>query len=332
MASQPTGSLIDVRSADPGEDLFARGLSDGLPVEIPTPPRVAAHVAAAGRPPGALVARVPPAFGNATVERIAANAIMAGAPAELMPVLLAATHAICAPEFNLYGVRTSNHPATPLLIVGGAIVDELGFNSRTNLFGPASRANATAGRALNLIVQNIGGAVLQLIDQSTMGHPGRYSYCIAEDPESPWEPLHAARGAVPSHCSAVTLFAADAPLAVTDYASSNPDELTETFAYHVAYVWQNPFYLMSEILLVVNIAHARVLAKAAPDRPAVLERITSAARRRTGSLPLDAVGHDYEGGVHLMCAGGPWGQYSALVNGWVGPGEGSTMITEEVRA
>lgn len=330
MDSPPTGSLIDVRSDDPGEDLFARGLSDGLPVEIPTPDRVARFVAASGRAGDELIARVPPAAGNATVERIAANAIMAGAPAELMPVLIAATRAIAKPEFNLYGVRTSNHPATPLLIVGGPAVEEFGFNASTNLFGPASRANATAGRAVNLIVQNIGGATLQLIDQSTMGQPGRYSYCIAEDPQSPWEPLHTTRSEIAADESAVTVFAADAPLAVTDYASNDPEALTETFAYHVAYIWQNPFYLMSEMILVVNIAHARLLAKAAPDRRAVLDRITAAARRRTGPLPLDEMGHDYEGGVHLMCAGGPWGQYSSLVNGWVGPGEGSTMITEEV--
>jgi len=327
MASE---SLIDIRKDDPGEDLFRRGLSDGLPVEIPTPRRVASYVDASGRPADELIARVPPAAGKATIERIAANAIMAGAPPELMPVLVAATRAISAPEFNLYGVRTSNHPATPLLILGGPAVEELGFNFGTNVFGPASRANATAGRALNLIVQNIGGATLQLIDQSTMGQPGRYSYCIAEDPQSPWEPLHASRSAVCEQASAVTLFAADAPLAVTDYASNDPDALTETFAYHVAYVWQNPFYLMSEMLLVVNIAHARLLAKGAGDRRGVLDQITAAARRRTGPLPLEEIGHDYAAGVYLICAGGPWGQYSSLVNGWVGPGEGSTMITEEV--
>ncbi|HWF52866.1 MAG TPA: hypothetical protein VG294_19635 [Solirubrobacteraceae bacterium] len=325
-------SLIDVRSADPGEDLFRRGLSDGLPVEIPTPDRVAAYVAAAGLDAGEVIAHVPPAFSPATVERVAANAIMAGCPAEVMPVVLAAVRAICRPEFNLFGVRTSNHPATPLLVIGGPIVERAGFNAGTNLFGPASRANATTGRALNLVIQNIGGATLQLIDQSTMGHPGRYTFCIAEDPQSPWAPLHCAVGGLAPESSAVTVFAGDAPIAVADYASLEPEELIDTFAYHVAYVWQNPFHVMSEVLLVINPAHARVLTKAGEDRVEVLRRITASARSRTGPLALDGIGHDYESGVHLMCAGGPWGQYSALVNGWVGPREGSTMVTEEVQS
>ena len=248
----------------------------------------------------------------------------------MMPTVLAAVRAMCRPEFNLFGVRTSNHPATPLTIVGGPVVEDLGFNASTNLFGPASRANATVGRAVNLVIQNVGGAVLQLIDQSTMGHPGRYTYCIAEEPGSPWAPLHADEGGLSAGASAVTLFAGDAPLTVADYASAEGDELVKAFGYHVAYIWQNPFYTLSEVLVVPNLAHARILAAPGWDRDEVLRRIAADARSRTGRLPLDEMGHDYEGGLHLLCAGGPWGQYSALVNGWVGPGPGSTMVTEEV--
>ncbi len=102
------------------------------------------------------------------------------------------------------------------------------------------------------------------------------------------------------------------------------------FAFGVANLWSDPFYAMSEILLIPNIAHAKVLTKRGWDRAEILRRIGEAARARCGELPLEAMGHEYEAHLHLTCAGGPWGQYSALVNGWVGPGPGSTMTTEEV--
>jgi hypothetical protein len=320
---------IELGAADPVEALHERGATDGLPVVPPTPERVSAHVAAAGLPAGELVAAVPPMGGHATVARLAANAVMAGCPPALMPLVLAATRAMSAEPFNLYGVRTSNHPASPLFLVGGPAVAEHGFNAGTNLFGPASRANATLGRAMNLVIQNVGGAIPQVVDQSTMGHPGRYTYCIAEHAESPWAPLHEAEGGLPRGSSGVTAFAGDAPIAVADYASIEPEELAQSFAYHVAYLWANPFHAFSEVLLLPNLAHARVLAKRGWDRPEVVSRVGVLARERTGALPHDGVA-PYERGLHLACAGGEWGQYSAVVNGWVGPGIGSTMISQEV--
>jgi hypothetical protein len=328
-ADEPTVDHLALDADDPVEALHERGVTDGLPVIPPTPERVAAHVAASGRPADEVVARVPPAGGHGTVARLAANAVMAGCRPSLMPVVLAATRAMCEEAFNLYGVRTSNHPATPLFVVGGPAVGEHGFNAGTNVFGPVSRANATLGRAMNLIVQNVGGATPQLIDQSTMGHPGRYAYCIAEHPESPWAPLHEAEGGLPAGSSGVTAFAGDAPTAVADYASIAFDDLARSFAYHVANVWANPFYAFSEVMLVVNPAHARVLAQDGQDRAAVLERVGTVAREIAGALPHEGVA-PYERGLHLVCAGGEWGQYSAIVTGWVGPGIGSTMTSQEV--
>ncbi len=312
------------------EELHRRGMTDGLPVVVPTPERVARFVDATGLPPDHVVAVVPPMAGDATVEVVASNAVMAGCTPDLAPVVVAGVRAMCREEFNLFGVRTSNHPASPMFIVGGPVVERSGFNAGTNLFGPGSRANATVGRALNLIVQNVGGATPGLVDQSVMGHPGRYTYCIAEDPDTPWPPLHTVAGLAPE-ASAVTCFAGDAPTAVIDYASVEPGDLAEAFAFGVANVWRNPFYAMSEIVLVAGIAHARVLVKHGWDRDDVVREVGERARRQCGPLPLDEIGHRYEAGLHLLCAGGPWGQYSALVNGWVGPGPGSTMTTEEIR-
>jgi len=311
------------------EDLHRRGLTDGLPVVAPTPVRVAAAVAATGLPPDHLVALVPPMSGEATVEVVAANAVMAGCRAELLPVVLAGVRAMCRPEFNLFGVRTSNHPASPLFVVSGPVAADLGFNWGTNVFGPGSAANATVGRACNFVIANIGGAVPGLVDQSVMGHPGRYTYCIAEDPESPWAPLHTESG-LPARAGAVTCFAADAPTAVIDYVSTEPDDLVAAFAFAVANVWRNPFYALSEVLVVANIAHARVLAKSGWDRGEVLTAIGDRARVQLGDLVPPEGARLSAASLHLACAGGRWGQYSAIVNGWVGPGFGSTMTSEEV--
>ncbi|QEC50574.1 hypothetical protein FSW04_25290 [Baekduia soli] len=325
---QPAGgvrwSVADV------EALHARGLTDGLPVIPPAPELVAAFVAASGHPGDEVVAVVPPLRGDATVTVIAANAVMAGCRPEHAPVVLAGVRAMSRPEFNLYGVRTSHHPATPLFIVSGPAADTLGFNASKNLFGPASRANAAVGRALNLIVQNVGGATPQLIDPSVMGHPGRYTYCIAEHGDGPWPAMVTEEAGLAPGASAIGCFAADAPTTIVDYASNAAADLLGAFAFHVANVWRNPFYLASEILVLASPAHARVLAQGGADRATVLARLAAAARAITGPLVLDEHGFDYAGGLRLAVAGGPDGQYSALVNGWVGGDIGSVMTIEEI--
>jgi hypothetical protein len=318
-------------SADDVEALHARGVTDGLPVVPPAPELVAAAVAATGLPGDELVAIVPPLRGEATVTVVAANAVMAGCRPEHLPVVLAGVRAMSRPEFNLYGVRTSHHPATPLFIVSGPPAAELGFNAGTNLFGPASRANAAVGRALNLIVQNIGGATPQLIDPSVMGHPGRYTYCIAERADGPWPPMALDEAGLPPDAGAVACFAADAPTMVVDFASNEAADLDRAFGFHIANVWRNPFYLVSEVLVLASPAHARVLAQGGATRADVLARLAAAAREIAGPLPLDEHGHDYAGGLRLAVAGGPDGQYSAIVNGWVGTDIGSTMTIEEIR-
>jgi hypothetical protein len=314
-------SLSDV------EALAARGLTDGLPVVPPMPVLVEAFVAASGLDGDDLVAIVAPLRGEATVTAVAANAVMAGCVPELAPVVLAAVRAISRPEFNLYGVRTSHHPATPLVIVSGPVVHELGFNASSNVFGPGSAANATVGRAVNLVIQNIGGAAPLVVDNSVMGHPGRYTFCIAEREDGPWPSI--AGDAVPAGESAVTCFAGDAPSMIIDYASNHAADLVPAFAFHVANIWRNPFYLGSDALLLTSPAHARVLAELG-GRPAVLAAVAAAAREICGPLPLDQNGFDYADRLRLAVTGGPDGQYSSLVQGWVGGDIGSIMTTEEI--
>ena len=162
------------------EALYDLGWTDGLPVLPPTTEKVAEFLAAGGRDGSELVGELPERRREITAEKVAANAVMAGCRPEYMPVVLAATEAMLAPPFNLVGPSSSMGGAAVLVIVNGPVVQELGINARNNLFGPGNRANSTIGRAIRLILMNACAAIPGLYDRSVIGHPGKFSYCIAE--------------------------------------------------------------------------------------------------------------------------------------------------------
>src|SRR3970040_504755 len=175
---------------DPFEAPCARGVPDGLPAGAPTAARVAAAVEASGRPRDELVALVAPRLGRATVEKIAINAVMAGCRPEYLPVVIAAVEATRDPAFALVGVSGTTDAVAPLLVVNGPVRAAPDVNSGAGVFGPGWRANATIGRAVRLVWQNLGGAAAGGISMSTFSQTGRYSYCIGANGEaSPWEPL-----------------------------------------------------------------------------------------------------------------------------------------------
>ena len=192
--SAPTHAVPD----DPEaifEYAIEQGWSDGLPLIPSTPERVERMLAATKRDPKTVVARLDPRQGEATVERVAINAVMAGCAPAYLPVVLAAVEAVSAPEFNLNGIQATTNPVAPLLIVNGPIRSRLGINSGRNALGPGCRANATIGRALRLCLLNIGGAAPGDVDMAILGMPGKYTFCLGEnEEESPWEPLHVERG------------------------------------------------------------------------------------------------------------------------------------------
>jgi hypothetical protein len=193
---------------------FERGWTDGLPVVPPTEARVRAMLGGTRREPGELIGVVPPRMGEATVEAVAINAVMAGCRPEYLPVVIAALEAMLEERFNLNGVQATTHSCAPLTIVNGPVVGRIGLNAGTNVFGQGFRANATIGRAIRLILTNLGGGIPDLGDKATHGHPGKFSFCIAEnEAESPWEPLHVERGRAPEE-SAVTVLACEAPQAI----------------------------------------------------------------------------------------------------------------------
>ncbi len=196
------------------ERCYELGWTDGLPVVPPTYERVAQFLDRAGRPADEVLGSIPERRREITVGKVAANAVMAGCLPEYMPVVLAAAEAMLAPEFNLIGPSSSMGGAGILAIVNGPVVRELDINCRNNLFGPGNRANSTIGRAVRLVLMNACASIPGLFDRSVLGHPGKFSYCIAENElDTHWQPLHVERGFSRDQ-SAVTVFACDAPRAL----------------------------------------------------------------------------------------------------------------------
>ncbi len=184
--------------ADPDaafEFYYERGWTDGLPIVPPTEDKVAAMIDALRRRPADVVAVVAPRMAEATAEKVAINMVMAGCLPEHAPVVAAAVTAMCRPTFNLHGIQTTTNPVAPLLLINGPVRARIDLNCGRNALGPGRRANAVIGRAIRLILQNVGGGTPGEVDKSTLGMPGKYTFCFGEDEEnSPWPPLHVDRG------------------------------------------------------------------------------------------------------------------------------------------
>ena len=207
-------------------DLFVeKGWSDGLPIIPPTEQAVETMLAGTKRDPTEVAAAIPPCWGKATIEKIAINAVMAGCLPQYMPVIITAIEAMADERFRLAEIQPTTHPVAPLVIVNGPIVKKLDINSKTGAFGPCWRANATIGRAIRLILLNIGGALPGKLDLSTQGQPSKYTYCIAENEEdSPWEPLHVEKEFAVS-TSSVTVAATENPHNINEHVAITGEEM-----------------------------------------------------------------------------------------------------------
>jgi hypothetical protein len=261
----------------------SRNWSDGLPLVRPTPERVARQLRAAGGDAQRLIARIPPAFGAATIERIAINAAMAGCDPRALPVLIAAVEAICDPAFNLQGVQTTTNPAAPWIIVNGPIAAELGMNAGINCLGPGNWANASIGRALRLILLNIGGGVPGLMDRATQGQPGKYIFCCAEnEAENPWTPLHVERGCTAA-TSAVTVVATSGTLNMNSH-SKDADDIIRVFADTLAHPTSNDYWYAGAPFVILAPEHAQVLHRAGLSKAEVQRRLWEASKMSAARL------------------------------------------------
>jgi hypothetical protein len=281
-AANPTAPLVD---APDDLDAFqawamAERWSDGLPLLPSTAARVDRLLGAyqAGR--GEVVATLAPLDGAATLEAIAVNAALAGAEPEHLPVIVAAVRALAEPRFNLNAIQTTTHPCTPLLIVNGPLAARLGISGGPNALGNGHRANAVIGRAVRLVCQNVGGARPGLEDRATLGHPGKFTYCLAEnETASPWPPLHVERGFAAA-ASCVTVCGAEAPHNVNDHASTTPEALLMALVGTAATTGSNNVYLGGEPLVILGPEHAQTLAVTGWSKADVKRRLWERIRIR----------------------------------------------------
>jgi len=245
------------------EEYYRRGWTDGLPIIAPTPQRVAEMLAYVSLDPSQQIAEIPPRRAMVTVEKVAINAVMAGCLPSYLPVVLATVEAMADPTFNLFGVDTTTSSVCVLTVVNGPIRQQLDINSSYGCFGPGWRANATIGRAVALVQQNIGGRIPGPVSKSTHGQPGRYTMCISEFEErNPWEPLHVERGFKPED-STVTVFSPTGTTSIMDVWSRSAEGLLTSCAHSMDWVGSNNMACAraGESLLILSPDHAQIIAK-----------------------------------------------------------------------
>lgn len=343
-----TDELLTAESeADALELLHATGRTDGLPVVIPTPERVARLVLASGLDADVDLGSMGPGGGAATVEKIATNAVMAGCLADDMPVVVAAVRAILQPEFDLAEMQSTTHCTAPLMIVNGPVVGHCHIAGGFGALGPGHRANASIGRAVRLCMMNIGDARPGVSDMALLGHPGKFSFCLAEDERSsPWEPMAQALGYSADE-SVVTILGAEPPHSVLfsndadDPAS--PYRLLGALAAAIANTGSNNAnFGGGAVAVALNPEHAKVLGDAGMTRAEVQRELQRMATNTRGELRDKNTGFlragdddDVISAIHrpddiiVFVAGGS-GLYSAVFPSWAAGAHHNSVVTEVV--
>jgi hypothetical protein len=340
LASRPV-TVSDLGAAI--ELCYTNGWTDGLPVVPATAERIKAMLDAGGVEPGKQVAFIENRQISVTAEKVAINAVMAGCKAEYMPVVLAAVEALADPLFGYHGPATSTGGSAVFMVVNGPIARKLEINSGNNLFGPGWRANATIGRAVRLVMRNVIGTLPGELDQSSLGHAGKYTYCIAEnETDSPWPPFHTTRG-FGAGDNAVTIFAAYAPHQYSNRLSANPEGVLDTACAHMrisAGAGRQPQYAM-----VFAGEHQAIFRKAGWTREQVQRyayehsQATVAELKRANVLPGRVEPADEKKlfpvvetpqDLLVFAAGGLAGVQSCFIPGWGGKA-GSQSVTKPIR-
>lgn len=348
---------IEIASADDvAEFMFDQGFSDGLPVVPPTPERVMRMLAGTKRAANEVIAIMPPNMGEATIEKIAINAVMAGCKPDYLPVVIAALEAVCTDEFNIHGVMATTMGASPVIVVNGPIRDRLGMNSGLMALGTGNRANATIGRAVRLAIRNIGGSKPGGTDRSTLGSPMKFTMCFAEAEErSPWAPLHVERG-FKAEDSVVTVFAmTSGPVHIVDQESRAPDEMAGTLGLGLESMFLPKYHMMPvDSLLVVCPEHIDTLMRDGtyekhrlrdriqevtmrPLRDMVADDVSGAGMTRAAAAKLSD--EQLENRVpkfakrehiHMVVAGSDAGKFSSAFHGWVTGPMGSQAVSRKI--
>ena len=323
------------------EHYFEQAWSDGLPVVPPTQAKIDAVVDALGGDPEYPEAKIPPRRATLTREVLAINMVMAGCKPEYAPVVRAAMLALCTKQWNLNGVQATTHMAAPLLVVNGPIRNAIGMNAGHNCFGSGNRANATIGRAIRLILLTVGGGTPGDLDKSTLGHPGKYTYCIAENEElSPWAPYHVEHGMAPED-SSVFVIAAEPPHSVVNHVANDARGILDSIVSAMSTYAHNNAVAGGSCAVVICPEHAATIAASGFSRLDVRSYLWMNAGNTWGEISFD---DRYANGgkvynkalpkwykrekdaripiverpddIHLFVAGGAAGRFSAFIPGW----------------
>ena len=342
-------SRITVSDEEDAIEQCFRLFGDALPVVPPTEERVLTMLKGTDLDPHTIIARVPPVYGEATVEKIAANAVMAGCRPEMMRVLVPLVRAVCDENFNAHGVQATTHFAAPMILINGPIRKELGFWSKQNVFSNVARANSSLGRALQLILLQLGGARPDGIDMSAQGNAGKFSQCIAEnEEENPWEPFHAGRGFNRDQ-SAVTLFAAEPPRGISEHKAQRGNVLLRAICSALATVWSYRLCMNNEAMVVLCPEHAKTLYRdgftkqsvrqflfentgipirhyAEPDGGEGTQLVSSYREIKIQGEPCYQKFRSPES-IFIVVSGGTAGKFSSVLGSWAAGPAGSQLVT-----
>ena len=334
------------QAEDELETCFERGWTDGLPVVPPTPERVMRMLRGADRDAGEIIGSIPPDRVPCTVEKLAINAVMAGCKPEYFPLVIATVEAALEDRFCMHGLLCTTYFSAPVVIVNGPAARRTGMNSGVNALGQGNRANATIGRALQLIIRNVGGGVPGGIDRAAMGNPGKYTYCFAEDEsDADWPSLAMDRG-YSREDSVISLFAGEGLQAIVDQQSRTPQSLAGSLAASLRTVAHYKLFGMCDAILVISPEHRRVLREGgwskADLRAALYDRLRVSGQDIMRGADGVAEGmpdrfrkkllHKFrDDGLHIVSLGGKAGMFSAIISGWVAAGNmGSQMVSRKV--
>jgi hypothetical protein len=330
MTDAPATEVIEVGELDPEQwNDYARdqGWSDGFPLMTPTETAVERLIETC-RGDNEPFPPISPRRVIPTLKSLAANAVMAGCRPEYFPVVLAAVRAVLTPEYNLHGSLATTHPCAPMLLVNGPIRNELEINCGSNCFGQGWRANATIGRALQLILLNVGGAKPGEMDRSTQGSPAKYAFCFGENEEaSPWEPFHVRRG-FNAEDSVVTAIPSEAPHNINDHGSNTGEGILTTIAGTISQVGANSIYCNAPFFVVIGPEHAGTLHRDGWTIAAMQEDLFARSRVHISRVSKENQ-ESYAGmdrpliddhyyltpspeDIHILVAGGP-GKHSAYI-------------------
>lgn len=329
------------------EACFERGWSDGLPVVPPTELRVARMLEGTHRPASEIIGQVPPDYAECNVEKIAVNAVLAGCKPEYLPAVITAVEAALMDEFCMHGLLATTYFSGPMVIINGPFSRAIGMNSKGNALGQGNRANATIGRALQLVIRNVGGGKPQGVDRAALGNPGKYTFCFAEDEMGSYWDSYAEEQGFTKDQSTVTLFAADGVQGIVDQKSRKPESLCKSFAAGLRVASHPKMVMAADAFLVISPEHERVFKKAGWTKARVKEELNMLLQIPGSELVVGAGGIEEgvpeklrdkvlpkfrPGGLNIVRAGGSAGLFSAIIAGWGASGEiGSVPVTREIK-